>query len=340
MLNIDILIAIVLLLVGFVLLIKGADIFVEGSSNVAAIFGIPSVIVGLTIVAIGTSLPEAAVSISAALKGSNAIAVSNVVGSNLFNILVVLGLTSVIRTTKVNKDVIKRDLPYCIIVSFLLLIFCIDKVWAGNIIGKINIFNSANGEKVIGTLQRVEGMLLFFGFILYLFITVKSALPSINNGGGEKKDDDKKKGILKSIIFIVLGIAAIAIGGDFVVDNAKTIALAVGMSETLVGLTIVAVGTSLPELVTSLVAIKKGEDDIALGNVVGSNISNIVFVLGLSGLLNPIKISVFSAIDLMIVLIITCIVFVMAITGRKINRLEGSLGLVLYVLFMTYTIIR
>ena len=224
----------------------------------------------------------------------------------------------------------------------VLLIFSADKVRSGKIIGKINILAPKNGTLNMGTIQRVEGLILVIGFILYLFITVKSALSSMNDNGESKTEDKKEasKNVIKSIVFIVLGIAAIAIGGDFVVDNATKIAVAVGMSETLVGLTIVAVGTSLPELVTSLVAIKKGEDDIALGNVVGSNISNIVFVLGMSGLLHPIGVSVFSAIDLLLVLVVTVFIYICAATGKKINRTEGALGLVLYALFMAYTIIR
>lgn len=332
--------AIILLLVGFVLLVKGADVFVDGSSNIARKFGIPSIVVGLTIVAIGTSLPEAAVSISAAMKGSNAIAISNVVGSNIFNILVVLGLVSLIKTTAVSKDVLKRDFPICSILIILMTVFTMDKVFAGKVIGKINPLLPKNADKVSGKIGRIEGLVLLLIFVAFLIIAVVSALKAIKNGSITEEESDKKEVSMgMSVLFIILGAAAIKFGGDFVVDNAIIIALKLGMSETLVGLTIVAVGTSLPELVTSIVAIAKGENDIALGNVVGSNIANVGFVIGVSAIINPISCSMISMVNLILTSIVTLTIFAFAKSKNLINRFEGFVSIVGYGLFMAYSII-
>lgn len=331
--------AIILLLVGFVLLVKGADVFVDGSSSIARKFGIPSIIVGLTIVAIGTSLPEAAVSISAAMKGSNEIAISNVVGSNMFNILVVLGLVSLIATTNVSKDVLKRDLPICSLLIVLMSVFVMDEFFKGNF---KNPFAVKNANIKAGVIGRIEGLILLLIFIAFLVIAVISALNSIKKGTIEKDDKDEKKKEVSmglSVVYIVVGIAAIKFGGDFVVDNARTIALKLGMSETLVGLTIVAVGTSLPELVTSIVAIAKGENDMALGNVVGSNIANVGFVIGASALINPITCTMTSMVNLVLTALVTLLIFAFAATKEKIDRLEGLISMVLYGMFMAYSII-
>jgi len=331
--------AIILLLVGFVLLVKGADVFVDGSSSIARKFGIPSIIVGLTIVAIGTSLPEAAVSISAAMKGSNEIAISNVVGSNMFNILVVLGLVSLIATTNVSKDVLKRDLPICSLLIILMSVFVMDEFFKGNF---KNPFAVKNANIKAGVIGRIEGLILLLIFIAFLIIAVISALNSIKKGTIEKDDKDEKKKEVSmglSVVYIIVGIAAIKFGGDFVVDNARTIALKLGMSETLVGLTIVAVGTSLPELVTSIVAIAKGENDMALGNVVGSNIANVGFVIGASALINPITCTMTSMVNLVLTALVTLLIFAFAATKEKIDRLEGLISMVLYGMFMAYSII-
>lgn len=337
----DLLLAVVLLLVGFVLLIKGADVFVDGSSSIAKKIGIPSIIVGLTIVAIGTSLPEAAVSISAAMKGSNAIAVSNVIGSNVFNLLMVLGLISIVKATKVSKDVLKRDFPYCILVTLIFVLFAGDVVLKGNL-NASDLVKAANADKVAGTLGRPEGIGLLICFAVFIVVAVIAALKSIKKDGAKDKDEDngKKISIPLSIVFIIIGIAAITFGGDLVVDNAKKIAMTFGMSETLVGLTIVAVGTSLPELVTSIVAVLKGEDDMAVGNCVGSNISNICFVIGSSSAIHPIAVSAISLVDLVICLLITAMVYIFSVTGKKIGRLEGIACVLVYFSYMAYTIIR
>ena len=219
--------------------------------------------------------------------------------------------------------------------------FVLDKVYAGEIIGKVNPFLFKNANKKIGTIGRVEGLILLLIFVAFLIIAVVSAMKAIKNGSISSDDDSDKKEVSMglSVVYIIVGIAAIKFGGDFVVDNARTIALKLGMSETLVGLTIVAVGTSLPELVTSLVAITKGENDMALGNVVGSNIANVGFVIGASALINPISCTMISMINLLLTSIVTVVVFMCAKSKNVINRAEGFISIVLYGLFMAYSII-
>ena len=250
----------ILLIVGFVLLIKGADFFVDGASSIAGKLKVPALIIGLTIVSMGTSLPEAAVSVSASLSGNNAISLGNVVGSNIFNLLMVVGISSILMPILSDRDVLKRDMPVNIGITVVLLVMLLD-----------------------GTLSRLEAVILLVLFAAYLFLLAKSAM---NNQSEE--ESPKVYSWLKSILLSVVGVAAIIGGGQLVVNNATTIAINLGMGETLVGLTIVAIGTSLPELVTSIVAAKKNEPGIAMGNAVGSCIFNILFILGLTGVIKPI----------------------------------------------------
>ena len=231
------------LVVGFVLLIKGADLFVEGSSSVAKIFKVPTVIIGLTIVAMGTSAPETSVSISAALQGANEIAVSNVVGSNFFNLLVVVGVCALLQPINITKSLIKRDYPYSIFATVLILAFLV-----------IGLFVSGQPQ-----LTRIDGIILLAAFVFYLVILIRFTLISIATGHKVDVEEVKTRSLPVSIIFIVIGLAGVIYGGDFVVNSATAIATTFGMSNTLIGLTIVAIGTSLPELVTSIVAAKKGE---------------------------------------------------------------------------------
>ena len=251
----DMLKAIGILLVGFVLLIKGADFFVEGSSTVAKKLRIPSIIVGLTIVAMGTSLPELAVSATASLAGNNAIAISNVVGSNMFNLIVVCGACALFTPLAIQKDVLKKDFPLAIGCGVLLLVM--------GIIG-MNI-------------SRVDGIILSILFVIYIVVLVRQALKARANTKDEEVSSEKMIPVWLCLIYIVGGIAAIKFGGDFVVDGAVTIAGKLGLSQNLIGLTIVAVGTSLPELVTSIVASRKNEVEMAVGNVLGSNIFNVLY---------------------------------------------------------------
>ena len=307
--------ALILLVVGFVGLIKGADFFVEGASNVAKRFKVPSLIIGLTIVAMGTSLPETAVSISAAIAGSNSLAISNVSGSNLFNLLVVVGLCCIMQKVEVDMDTIKRDIPYSILAAVLLVVF--------GMMGGM-------------TVDRLDGVILlaFFGFFLYLMM--KSALKA----AAEAEDEEVTQTLLVSIISIVGGAAAIAIGGDWVVDSASTLAMAFGMSETMVGLTIVAVGTSLPELVTSIVAARKGEVDMALGNAIGSNIFNILMVLGVAAVISPMSFMISNAIDIIAVIVATLICWAVAAKNKALGRAMGIFMVLLYVAYMVYVVMR
>ncbi len=314
-----ILIDIVVLVVGFVLLIKGADFFVDGSSSLAKKLKVPSLIVGLTIVAMGTSAPELAVSVSSAIEGSNGLAVSNVIGSNLFNLLMVLGVCAAIQPICVNEDVIKRDYPISVGAMILFAAFIIN-----------------------GVLGRWEAAIFFAGLIIYIIMSIKLA-----KSNKIEEEAPAEFSAVKCAACIIGGVAGIVFGGQFVVDSAKSIAMAAGMSETLVGLTICAIGTSLPELVTSITASKKGENDMAVGNVVGSNIFNVLAILGVSGLISPIDLTaagdgsdVNAIIDSVILIIASIAAFVCCITGRKISRMQGIVLVLMYAAYMAYIIIR
>ena len=319
----------VFLVIGFVLLIKGADFFVEGSSSVAKRLHVPSIIIGLTIVAMGTSLPETAVSVSASLTGNNELAVSNVVGSNIFNLMVVIGVCAVLATVNVAKETIKRDIPLSLICAGLLML-----------LGIIGL-----GDKSGMTLGHFDGVILLGFFADYIFYMIKIALKASREGRkveieGGLDEDIKMISVPLSILFIVGGAAAIAVGGDITVDAAARIAGDLGMSQTLIGLTIIAMGTSLPELVTSIVASRKDEVDMALGNVIGSNIFNILFVLGVAAAISPVGFALENIIDIAFLIIISAITLVFAWTSKEINRKEGIIMLVLYAAYMVYICMR
>ena len=306
--------ALILLVVGFVGLIKGADFFVEGASNVAKRLRVPSLIIGLTIVAMGTSLPETAVSISASIAGSNSLAISNVSGSNLFNLLVVVGLCAIFQTVDVD-----------ILAAVLLVVLGMVGVGEGMVLG------------------RIDGIILLAFFAGFLFLMIRSALRARNNEGlqpGSEEEEVVTQTVFMSILSIVGGAAAIAIGGDWVVDSASTLAMKFGMSETLVGLTIVAVGTSLPELVTSIVAARKGEVDMALGNAIGSNVFNILLVLGIASSISPIGFIMNNAIDILAVVVATLICWVVAGKTKQLKRPMGILMVLAYVAYMVYVVMR
>ena len=306
-----------LLVAGFVLLIKGADFFVEGSSDVARLFKIPSVVIGLTIVAAGTSAPEAAVSITAGLAGSNDIALNNVIGSNVFNLLVVVGTCAAIKVFTADEIIFKRDLPICIGLTALLTIFLFD-----------------------GSLGLVDGIVLLVLFVSYIAMTVVIALKGRDKNQPEEEAKKQRKWWL-SLIFIAGGLAGVIFGGDLVVDSASKIAVNLGMSEALVGLTIVAVGTSLPELVTSATAARKGDSGMALGNVVGSNIFNILLILGSSSVLSPIGTNPNTMVDILFCLGVTIFTFVaIALCKKKVNRPVGIAMILLYIAYMIFAIIR
>lgn len=316
-----------LLIVGFVLLVKGADLFVEGSSKLAKILRIPPIIIGLTIVAFGTSTPEAAVSISASINGSEGISLGNVIGSNLVNISLILGLTTVITPMIVQKKTIVKEIPLALLGSVALLVMLLD---------------TSLTSETVNSLSRTDGiiLLLFFGVFVYYIVEV-----AIKNKNNQKiyfiEKDDKKPLILPSLLKLFIGLGGLVLGGWLVVKYGQEIALSLGMSETLVGLTIVAIGTSLPELVTSVTAALKKESEIALGNIIGSNIFNIMFVLGISSTINPITISSNIVIDIVLMIMVTFVVMLFATTHkRKINRIEGSVLLAIYLAYLTFIIIR
>ena len=312
----------ILLLIGFALLIKGADFFVEGASSIAKKFRIPTLIIGLTIVAFGTSAPEAAVSITSAIKGQNEIALGNIVGSNIFNLLFVVGIAAVICPLQVKRSMIIKEFPFTLLSCVVLLILAQDRVFGA---GTTDVLNRGDGLM----------LLLFFGIFMYYLIEV-----AVTARGVAEEEEIEVMPLGKSSLFTLGGIVAIVIGGDLVVDSASNIALACGMSQNLVGLTIVAVGTSLPELVTSMVAARKGESDIALGNVIGSNLFNVFFILGVSAFIHPIAVNPSIIVDSFFLLIVTLVTYLFAVTKKKINKIEGGFLVGAYILYMILIIIR
>lgn len=319
---------VLLLLIGFVLLIKGADFFVEGCSSVARQLKVPSLIIGLTIVAMGTSAPELAVSITAGIAGSNEIAISNVIGSNIFNLLMVVGVCGAVMPMNVDNNVLKREFPLVLGVQALLLFFCVNSFMGP-------VFGNVDGTNV---LSRAEGVVLVVVFIGFIYYTVKSALQSRKDNTDEEEFKVLKPWV--SAVFIIGGALGIVLGGDFVVDSATFIASEFGLSQTFIGLTVVAMGTSLPELVTSLTAIKKGENDLALGNVLGSNLFNILFVLAMSTTLTPIVVLQQNVIDLAFLVVISIVVFFMAKGKRQVSRKEGLFMIAAYFAYTAYLIMR
>lgn len=307
--------SVVLLVVGFVLLIKGADFFVEGSSSVAKMLKVPSIIIGLTIVAMGTSLPECAVSITASMTNNNALAVSNAVGSNIFNLMVVCGFCALFNPLAVDKNTLKREFPFSMLCAVLLL--------ACGYVGMV--------------LGRTDGLILLAVFVCFLLWMVRSALKARANAGDEEYE---VLPVWKCIIFIIGGVIAIKFGGDFVVNGASTIAAKMGLSQNLIGLTIVACGTSLPELVTSVVAARKNELDMALGNVIGSNVFNVLFVLGIASSISPIEFIDENVIDIALLTAMSLIVWGFAWSKKKLDKKEGIIMLLIYVAYLVYICLR
>ena len=301
------------LLLGFVFLIKGADYFVDSASAIARRFKIPSIIIGLVIVSIGTSLPELSVSVSSSLNGMNDLSVANVVGSNIFNILMVLGFSSLITVLPIEESSIKFDLPFLNIVSIMLLAMLINL-----------------------TLGRFNGVILIGIFVYFLWHIIKPILKNEDN----IEEEIENKLSFKVIVLGILGVIGIILGGDMVVDSASNIAKMFGMSENLIGLTIVAIGTSLPEFVTSIIAVLKGENEIAIGNVIGSNIFNILLILGVSSVISPIVVSFISVIDVIFMIGITILLYVFVVKNKVLNRYQGIAFIFLYIGYIFYTIIR
>ena len=327
----------IFLIIGFLLLIKGADLFVDGASKIAKNLGVPTVIIGLTIVSLGTSAPELAVSISASLKGSNDITFGNVLGSNLFNLLLALGCTAILVPLVIKKHIIKKDFIVNLLATFVLYVFT---------------FTGLIGSK--NSLSRIDGavlVLMCITYIMYLIYTAKRSHKKEDEVALTSEFEDFEEqsikppnSTVKNIILSIVGVIGIILGWKIVVDSATVIALGLGLSEKLVGLTIVAIGTSLPELVTSLVAAKKGENDIALGNILGSNTFNILLILGLSSVISPITITKSLSIDLIFLIIVTLIIGALIFLNKKkekvLTRYEGIFLLVLYIGYTVYIIMR
>ncbi|CED93379.1 K+-dependent Na+/Ca+ exchanger-like protein [Romboutsia ilealis] len=324
----------ILLLIGFVLLVKGADYFVDGSSNIAKKLRIPSLIIGLTIVAFGTSAPEAAVSITASINGQNGMAIGNVIGSNIFNLLMVIGASGIIKPLLVEKSILSREFPFTLLISIILIILSSD----------ILLFNSS-----INTINRIDGIILLILFIVFLYYLINSAMKnrkeslydtetSADLDMSNIKSIEKSNTMIKSILISVIGIAAIIFGGNLVVDSASNIASSFGVNDQLIGLTIVSIGTSLPEFVTSIIAATKGESDLALGNVLGSNIFNILFVIGASALISPMTVDPKLIINGAIMILSTILVYFYAYRKNDISKFESITLSLLYFGYMGYLI--
>ena len=314
--------ALILLVVGFVFLIKGADFFVEGASAVAKKLKVPSLIIGMTIVAMGTSLPELSVSVTASMAGSNQLAIGNVVGSNIFNLMVVLGSCALFSVLEVNDDTIKKDFPFSLCCAIALAVMGIIGYEVGHL----------------------DGAILLVAFIIFLVSMIMSAKNSRKAAAAEAEEEVDAEIVdiptWLCIVYIVGGAVAIKFGGDWVVNSCTTLALKFGMSETLVGLTIVALGTSLPELVTSIVAARKNELDMAIGNVVGSNIFNILLILGAASAISPITFMAVNAIDIMILVGFSVLVWIMCFKKKSLGRVDGIIMLLCYVAYLAYIIVR
>ena len=311
---------ILLLILGFVLLTKGADWFVDGASGIATKLKIPQIVIGLTIVAMGTSAPETAVSISSALKGSADITIGNVVGSNLINILIILGICSVITSLAVSKETVIVDIPVTIGATVLVFLLGLD--------GKITL---------------IDGIIIttcFIAYLVYLFVATKKNLRSDSENELENSDEsEKKNSLIKAIIFAILGLAAIIIGSDFTIDSATFLARKMNISERVIGLTVIALGTSLPELFTSVTAAIKKNADIAIGNIVGSCIFNLLLVVGISSIVTTVPFDAKFRIDALIALGATILLFVPCLINKKIGRITGILMLLSYAGYFTYLLL-
>ncbi len=310
---------IIYLILGFIVIIKASDMLVSGSVNLAKFLKIPTLVIGLTVIAIATGVPEIAISISSSLKGSNGLLLGNLLGSNLFNILFILGLIALIRPLYIKKEIILKNYVFALLSCIVLLAVASDTILLDN---KINL------------ITRSEGILLLLFAFIFSYSTVLDA--TLN----KKSKIETSKFSFKDVLYIVLGIVLIALSAEVIVNSCVNISKYLGVSEDLIGLTIIAVGTNLPELVTSIVAVKKGESDIAIGNLVGTNIYNIFLILGLSATINPITISTNAFIDIIILTITSFIVYIFIRHKKDINKIEGITMILLYIIYIVYVVVR
>lgn len=311
-----------LLILGFMLLVKGADFFVSGSSSIAKKFGIQEFIIGLTLVAFGTSAPELAVSTTASLAGQNEIAISNVLGSNLFNIMAVLGFSALIIPITVEKNIAKKDLPFSLFIAVFLLLMSADTI----------LF-----KKEINIISRFDGLILLCFLSYFLYKTIRYGLQNKNT---IEVDEIEALPISRSIFLVIVGLVGVVLGGDIVVNSASNIARYFNVSETIIGLTIVALGTSLPEFVTTVVAAKKGSADMALGNVVGSNIFNLALILGLTTVIKPVAVQMVNIYDMTILIFVTIILLVMSRTTESLKKIHGIILIILLISYYIFIFIR
>ena len=315
---------ILLIILGFVLLIKGADFLVDGASSLAKRFNIPDIIIGLTIVSIGTSMPELFVSSTSAMNGSSDMAIGNIIGSNLCNLLMILGISTIIKPVKFQKETRLIEIPLCLIITIIFAIFC----------------------NTSGTISRIEALILIFLFVLFIIYTIimgkKGKAFDAENAIIEIKEDNKLLSLKKSIILIVLGIVGLKIGGDLTVENATNLARMFKVSEKIIGLTILAIGTSLPELVTSVTAAIKGNSDIAIGNIIGSNIFNILLIIGVSAIISPLTYNFTYNIQIAILVLSTVVLSIFPIIPPKneMSRFNGLIYLIIYIIYMVILFVR
>lgn len=303
------LINIVLLVMGLVVVLKGADWLTDGAVNIASRFGVSQMVIGLTIVAMGTSMPELCVSMVSALKGTPDLAVGNVVGSNTLNTLLIVGCSALVAPIMVKRSSVRRDIPFAVLASLLMLIFCLD-----------------------GGIDRLDAALLFILFAVFMFVTVKYG----KNEGTEAKTTAGPLG--KATLLLVVGLVCLILGSNLFVDNASFIASTLGVSDAVIGLTIVAGGTSLPELATSMVSAKKGNSDIAIGNVIGSNVFNILMIIGVTGLVKPMHIKGITSLDLIVMLASILLLWFFCRTTYKVKRWEGAVLAISYIAYLAWLI--
>lgn len=310
---------IILLVVGFIILIKGADIFVDGASSIAGNFKISKMLIGLTIVAFGTSAPEFAVSVKSLISGNGDIVLGNVIGSNILNILLILGISSLFHFLNVKNNTVKKELPITLLITTLFAVLLSDHLFDSNI---TNAFT------------RSDGIVLLLFFLVFIYYLISMARNKIDDDQNEKYMP-----IVKSIVYTIIGLVCIIVGSNFVVDSASSLASMIGISEKMISLTVIAFGTSLPELVTSVTATKKGEYDIAIGNVVGSNIFNIGMVIGLPiAIFGGISDITFNYIDLIVMLLSALLLFIFSFKDKRISKKEGIAFLILFVIYYSYVI--
>ena len=308
-----------LLILGFVILIKGADLFVDGASSIALNFKVPKMLVGLTIVAFGTSAPEFAVSIKSIISGKGDMVLGNVIGSNILNILLIIGIAALFHSLNVKNNTVKKELPMVLLITTLFSVLLLD-----------NFFDKV----AVNSLTRSEGIVILLFFLVFIYYLISMAKNKL-----EDEEESKPMSMTKSIVFTLIGFIGIVLGSNFVVDSASFIAHFLGVSEKMISLTIIALGTSLPELVTSVTATKKGQYDIAIGNVVGSNIFNIGMVIGIPvSIFGGIAKVSFNYIDLIVMIASAFFLFIFASNDRKITKIEGIMFLVLFVIYYGYVI--